>query len=198
MGAMSTLNGILFHWLGAGFAPEPHLLAAARWLAIYPIAGVPIILVLLWWRRPGSRETLLTAMASGGLALAATEVIAAALALPRPFVLGLSPVYLAHSAEGSFPSAHASLMLATAGTLLLSRATLPWGAGLTVLALATAWARVYLGLHFPLDILGSILLASAMVAALGSRARGLRWLGRSGGGNRTGSGDNGNSIPRAV
>jgi undecaprenyl-diphosphatase len=194
MATMNTWNGILFRWLGAGYAPGPHLLAAARWMAVYLIAGVPITLVLLWWRRPGSRETLLTAMASGGLALAATEVIAAAMAVPRPFMAGLSPVYLAHSAEGSFPSAHASFMLAVAGTLLLSQATRPWGAGLAVFALATAWARVYLGLHFPLDILGSILLATVIVAALGSRARGLRWLGRLGGG----SGDNGNSIPKVI
>ncbi len=30
------------------------------------------------------------------------------------------------------------------------------GAFLTLLGIATAWARVYAGVHFPLDILGSL------------------------------------------
>jgi len=34
MATLSTLNGILFHWLGAGYAPEAHLLAVGRWLAV--------------------------------------------------------------------------------------------------------------------------------------------------------------------
>ena len=172
---LDHLNRALFRGMAAGYAPEPHLLTLSHWLAVYAIAAVPVTLVLLWWLRPGTRTTLLSAAASGAAALAATELISAAIALPRPFMLHLSPVYLAHAADGSFPSAHASLMLASAGTLLLTRPTAAWGAGLLALGLATAWARVYLGLHFPLDILGSALLSAVTAAAIGREARG--WAG---------------------
>ncbi len=47
------------------------------------------------------------------------------------------------------------------------------GAFLTLLGIATAWARVYAGVHFPLDILGSLGVALGSAAAVG----GLRpWL----------------------
>lgn len=197
---LETLNVTLFQWLGAGYAPEPHLLAVARWIAVYSLASVPLLLLLLWWRRPRNRETILTAVASGGFALAATELLAAITAHPRPFMVGLSPLYVAHAAEGSFPSAHASLMLAVAGTLMITRGTSVWGAGLAVFGLATAWARVYLGLHFPLDILGSALMAAATVAALGRCAHGWaesprKFLERLGSQRlgRNSSGDTGNS-----
>ncbi len=47
------------------------------------------------------------------------------------------------------------------------------GAFLPLLGIATAWARVYAGVHFPLDILGSLGVGRGSAAAVG----GLRpWL----------------------
>ena len=165
---LETLNQALFKMVAAGHAAEPHLLVLARWLAVWGIVGVPVILGCLWLWRPKERDRLLLSTVAGCLALMATEVIAALVGHPRPFMTGLSPVYLAHSAEGSFPSAHASLMFTVAGGLLVPRRTAPWGGVLALLGVATAWARVYLGLHFPFDILGSALLAAALTAAWGS------------------------------
>ena len=71
---------------------------------------------------------------------------------PRPFALGLCPNYLNHSARGGFPSAHAVVMGTVAGfcglwmppELLLA---------VLVLTVGTAWARVYTGAHFTLDVI---------------------------------------------
>lgn len=164
---LEGLNQTLFKMVAAGFSPEPHLLALARWAAAWGLAGVPATLVILWFWRPRARDILLLSAISGGLALLVTEIIAALVAHPRPFMIALSPVYLAHSPEGSFPSAHASLMLAVAGVLIIRRRTAPWGWLLLFDGFATAWSRVYLGLHFPFDILGSALLAAGLATLWG-------------------------------
>jgi undecaprenyl-diphosphatase len=71
---------------------------------------------------------------------------------PRPFALGLCPNYLNHSARGGLPSAHAVVMGTIAGFCCIwmpPELLLP----VLVLTAATAWARVYTGAHFPLDVL---------------------------------------------
>lgn len=61
----------------------------------------------------------------------------------------------------SFPSAHASTSFA--GALAYSRLGLPRGL-LYALALALSGSRVYLGVHYPSDVLGGALLGSAVGA----------------------------------
>lgn len=74
--------------------------------------------------------------------------------------------FLSHAPESSFPSDHATAMWTVAfGMLIWSRAK--WaGSFAIVLAALTSWARVFLGVHFPFDILGSMAVAAAAVAAL--------------------------------
>jgi membrane-associated phospholipid phosphatase len=125
-----------------------------------------------------SMHNAVAAAIAGGLALAASEVIAAITAHPRPFMVGLSPMYVPHDVEGSFPSAHTSLMLAVAATLLRVQGTRAGGASLAGLALLTGWARVYLGLHFPMDIAGSVAVAALTSAPLRGDYRWVAWLRR--------------------
>jgi undecaprenyl-diphosphatase len=70
-----------------------------------------------------------------------------------------------HSAGQSFPSDHAlaSFAIALAILIFVSR---PWGVLLLALAALIAFARVYVGVHYPGDVLGSLLIAglAALVA----------------------------------
>jgi membrane-associated phospholipid phosphatase len=98
--------------------------------------------------------------------LAATEVVNALVKLaidrPRPMLQGLSPLMSTRS-ERSFPSAHASTSFAA--TRLLTRA-LP--SPLVYLAAgAMALSRLYVGVHYPSDVLGGI----ALGIVLGEVAR---------------------------
>lgn len=81
---------------------------------------------------------------------------------PRPFMEGIGHSYLVHAAENSFPSDHGAVVFAVALGLLSQAASRKAGLFMVVLAVVVAWSRVYLGVHYPIDMLGA--LASALLA----------------------------------
>ena len=74
--------------------------------------------------------------------------------------MGLGPTLIFYAPDSSFPSDHAAVFSALEITLLMgSEGVL---AVLTIIAgIAVAWARIFLGVHFPLDMLGAGFVASA-------------------------------------
>jgi membrane-associated phospholipid phosphatase len=85
----------------------------------------------------------------------------------RPELRGL-PALIGTPTTLSFPSAHAST--AFAGALAYSRAGLP-ALPLYALAGGLSYSRLYLGVHYPSDVLAGALLGTALAAVL-SRERG--------------------------
>ena len=77
---------------------------------------------------------------------------------PRPFAVGLTRWVVDHAANNSFPSSHA-LVISTIAFAYLFSAKYKLGALLMLVALAVSWSRIYLGVHFPFDIVGSLLIA---------------------------------------
>lgn len=110
----------------------------------------------LLWRRPWLLVSLLAAdFAADGLSLALRQWIGRdrpPLVYPEPKPL----VSVPHS--GAFPSGHASTAFACATVLAWAFPRLRVPA--FVLAAAIAWSRVYVGVHWPLDVLGGALLGA--------------------------------------
>ncbi len=72
----------------------------------------------------------------------------------RPFVVGNFTPLIPHTPDNGFPSDHALLVSAVAAIGIYLNRKL--GIVLWVLALTVAAARVYVGLHHPIDVAGSM------------------------------------------
>jgi len=162
---MQALNIALFDWIAAGHSPHPLILAFAAsvaegssWLCVALLAWVA-------WRQPSQRAYLMATLVAAAVAALASRGLANWLAVPRPFMIGLSPPHIEHGPRGSLPSAHASVMFATALVLCLRPALRKFGYAVFAIAVITGWARIYVGVHFPLDIVAGLVLG-AIVAGV--------------------------------
>jgi undecaprenyl-diphosphatase len=88
---------------------------------------------------------------------------------------GIVQNYLHHAPDSSFPSDHATLLFALGWSLFTVRPTilrLIWIVPM-ILALAVGWSRVFLGAHYPLDVVGAAVIglaASCFASLVGYRA----------------------------
>jgi len=122
---------------------------------------VAAVLALIW-RRPWLLVLLLASdFVADGLSLALRQ----ALGRDRPPLVYSEPkplVDVPHTA--AFPSGHASSAFACATVLAWASPRLRIPA--FVLAAAIAWSRIYVGVHWPLDVLGGALLGMLVATAL--------------------------------
>lgn len=76
---------------------------------------------------------------------------------PRPFIVNdISPLVV-YNADASFPSRHASIMSVIAFSYVYFKSK--WTPIFLILLFWVGISRVYVGVHYPLDILGGILTA---------------------------------------
>ncbi|WP_043971562.1 phosphatase PAP2 family protein [Acinetobacter sp. NBRC 110496] len=76
----------------------------------------------------------------------------------RPFVAEIGRTIIEHAPSGSFPSDHMLFFSTIAFSYLFSQQK-RIGYIFLILAWFVAWSRVYLGVHYPLDMIGAFTLA---------------------------------------
>ncbi|MFL5921625.1 MAG: phosphatase PAP2 family protein [Gaiellaceae bacterium] len=119
------------------------------------------VLAILW-RRPWFFVALVTAtLVADGLSYLLRQWIGRdrpplVYAEPRPLV------HVPHSA--AFPSGHASAAFAAA--TVIAWASRPLAVPAYVLAALVAWSRVYVGVHWPLDVIGGAAVGTLVAIAL--------------------------------
>src|SRR5699024_2061348 len=127
---------------------------------------IPMLLVSMWlWGRSLQRNTALQALLTTAIALGANQLIGLWLPLDRPFVDGLGTTLLAHAPTPSFPSNHYTIFLCV-GIALLRRHQPIMGVVLVLTGTVVAWSRIFVGIHYPSDMLGAIVVALASHAAI--------------------------------
>ncbi len=128
---------------------------AAVWLALGAAGALSDAARRRQWRRAGA------CVAAANLTNTALKLL---VRRRRPVLEGL-PALVRTPTQLSFPSAHAASSFA--GALAYARLGLPV-APLYALAVALSASRLYLGVHYPSDLVAGALLGSA-VAAAGTR-----------------------------
>jgi undecaprenyl-diphosphatase len=162
---MLALNHQLFLLINAEPGESHVLIALGRTVAGDVIGLVPLLLILLWVRgNPDRRGGLVATAIAAALALGANQIVGQFWYEPRPFMIGLGRTLMAHAPENSFPSDHTTLMLTVGIGLIATGGAARWGRIVTLAGLLVAWARIYLGLHFPLDMLASAIIAGIFAA----------------------------------
>jgi undecaprenyl-diphosphatase len=126
-----------------------------------PVFYICLLPVLIFWIKKQGRLAIKCLLALA-LAVSLSDIIAyrvikTHIQRPRPPEAGISvdlrtPVY----AGFSFPSNHAANMFAAAQILTLAYP--PIGIPFYILAALIAFSRIYVGVHFPLDVLGGAIL----------------------------------------
>jgi undecaprenyl-diphosphatase len=114
-------------------------------------------LLLRRWKRPADDIALVVIAAGSAVLPLVTKVI---VARPRPTI-----EHLSHLSSLSFPSEHttqAAAIYLTIAIMLSQGLARGWREAAIVLglliALAVAWSRVYLGVHYPTDVVAGLLL----------------------------------------
>jgi undecaprenyl-diphosphatase len=144
-------------------------LFAAEWL----IAVVPITLVLLWMSGNAKhREAAVRAALAVVGALAINAVTGLLWFHPRPFVTGIGHTFMHHAPDSSFPSDHATIMFTVALVLAFSQSDVARriGAVLLPVSVIVAWSRVFLGVHYPMDMIGAVLVSGCVALLVNTRA----------------------------
>ena len=130
------------------------------------IYAVPLALLWMWlWGDFARRSLALKVFVIVMVAVGVNQLIGLVWQHPRPFMVGLGHAWIPHQPDSSFPSDHVTVLSAF-GLTLLRGGAMGLGSLMLAFALVVALARVFLGVHFPLDMSGAFVVASICLAAI--------------------------------
>ncbi|MGP2408904.1 undecaprenyl-diphosphate phosphatase [Yersinia sp. 2553 StPb PI] len=159
---MEQMNYFFFSMINATPASPPWMISFATFIARDLIMIIPMLLVALWlWGPKDSINLQRAVVTKAAIALVFSMLSAACIGMliphDRPFVVGFGYNFMSHAPDSSFPSDHGTAIFTFALAFVFWHKL--WSAvSMMVVAAAIAWSRIYLGVHWPLDMVGAFLL----------------------------------------
>ncbi len=138
----------------------PWLHTPAKLYVQYGIALFALLLVIAWWRgrRMGNRTVAAALLAPIGtvVAFGVQQLIVMLVSEARPYAVHPNALVLvAKTTDPSFPSDHACVAAAVAVGLLFANRRLGYLACAGALLMAAT--RLYVGAHWPIDVVGGLI-----------------------------------------
>ncbi|QUG84308.1 undecaprenyl-diphosphatase [Bacillus nitratireducens] len=156
------MNYTVFQWIN-NFAGSSKLLDTLMIAITNSAAYVAILFMLILWFNNGKKEnairkqyTVLYTTLSVSIALLVNVLIHAVYYHPRPFITHHVNQLVPHAADSSFVSDHSVLVFSIAFVFILRGEKLKYIA--LIWATLVGLSRMYVGVHYPLDILGAAFL----------------------------------------
>lgn len=150
-----------------GMAGHAVLLDRLGVLAANDLVFVIVLGAAVWWFLPLAGEAGKRAAIAAALALvcglAVSLAISHAFYVPRPFIAHHVHLLVQHAPDSSFPSDHVTASFAVASTASARRMPGRWL--LVAGALVVAVARVYVGVHYPADVLAGAVIGTVWAIA---------------------------------
>ncbi|MEH7439571.1 undecaprenyl-diphosphatase [Neobacillus drentensis] len=121
----------------------------------YAFIVYAIVLLLMWFfGKEQHKYSVVYAAITGGLGLLINFVIGHIYYEPRPFVTHKVHLLIQHAKDASFPSDHTTGAFSLALAILLRHRKI--GLSMLLFAIVTGISRIYVGHHYPFDVLGSM------------------------------------------
>ena len=160
--SLSELNLSLFSFINASSDASDLKINFAIFIANDLLYCMIALFAWFWLRGDYQiKKQILKAFIFTSIALFISQCISHIYYHPRPFVMDVGRTLIYHSPNGSFPSDHMLIFSSIAFSYFFSTYR-KLGIFLIMLAWLVAWSRIYVGVHFPLDMLGAFVLAFAL------------------------------------
>jgi undecaprenyl-diphosphatase len=116
------------------------------------------VLVFMWFRNNSYKKVSCNAVISVGVTLFIHTLIKLVYFKPRPFVKHQVGILIPSKRDSSFPSKHTLLTFAMSTSIFLYNRFL--GSIMWLLSVLTGFSRIWVGHHYPSDIIGSAFIAT--------------------------------------
>ena len=116
------------------------------------------VLIFMWFRNDSYKKVSCNAVKSTGITLLIHTLIKLFYFKPRPFVNKRVGILIPSKMDSTFPSKHTLLVFAISTSIFLYDRVL--GSIMWILSVLTGFSRIWVGHHYPSDIIGSAFIAS--------------------------------------
>ena len=153
---IEQLNIQIFSQINSLAGIDATLDGVAKLFARYSHVTGLLYLVLAWFRRDHTiRNIVICAICSVAVGMAVNLIISVIYQHPILFVIPNERLLIKHGPTRSFPSDYTTFILSISLLLVWFKETRTSGVLLTLLGIIGGIARVFCGVHFPLDIIAS-------------------------------------------